>query len=68
MNPEIFGVKAMKRVLRSRDADPEYTPVSNGSEFPLSRRGIAAIHGATMEVLANTGFRFVSENEPLLRV
>ena len=52
----------MKRALHNRDANPGYTPVFTGSEFPLSRQGIAAIHRASLEVLTNTGFRFVSEN------
>ncbi|MBN1838330.1 MAG: trimethylamine methyltransferase family protein, partial [Spirochaetales bacterium] len=52
----------MKRMLRNGAGDPVYLPVFTGPEFPLSRRGIAAIHDASREVLANTGFRFVSEN------
>jgi trimethylamine--corrinoid protein Co-methyltransferase len=55
-------VKQVKRAPHNRDANPGYTPVFTGSEFPLSRQGIAAIHRASLEVLTNTGFRFVSED------
>ena len=51
----------MKRMLDNRETNPEFTRVFNGNEFPLSKQGISAIHGASMEVLTNTGFRFVSE-------
>jgi trimethylamine--corrinoid protein Co-methyltransferase len=56
----------MKRALYNRETNPELTHVFDGSEFPLSKQGISAIHGATVEVLANTGFRFVSE--PALQI
>ena len=52
----------MKKILHNREANPAYLPVFSGPEFPLSRRGIAAIHGASLEVLDNTGFRFASES------
>ena len=51
----------MKRMLDNRETNPEFTRVFNGNEFPLSKQGISAIHGASLEVLTNTGFRFVSE-------
>jgi trimethylamine--corrinoid protein Co-methyltransferase len=51
----------MKRMLHNREANSEYLPVFTGPDFPLARQGIAAIHDASLEVLANTGFRFVSE-------
>ena len=51
----------MKRTLHNTEANYDYIPVFTGPEFPLSRRAIAAIHDASLEVLANTGFRFVSE-------
>ena len=54
-------MKRIKRTPHNREANPEYTPVFTGPEFPLSGQGIAAIHRASLEVLANTGFRFVSE-------
>jgi trimethylamine--corrinoid protein Co-methyltransferase len=54
-------MKGMKRMLHDREANPECTHVFSGTEFPLSKQGVSAIHGATLEVLANTGFRFVSE-------
>ena len=52
----------MKRLLHHKHARHPYKPVFTGSEFPLSSRGIAAIHDASMEVLSRTGVRFVSEN------
>jgi trimethylamine--corrinoid protein Co-methyltransferase len=50
-----------KEIQPASAAIPKYTAVFTGPEFPLSKRGIAAIHDASMEVLANTGFRFTSE-------
>jgi trimethylamine--corrinoid protein Co-methyltransferase len=52
----------MKRMTHNREGYTEYIPVFTGPEFPLSKRGIAAIHDATLAVLANTGFRFASES------
>jgi trimethylamine--corrinoid protein Co-methyltransferase len=54
-------VKKIKRKLQHKRPIPEYTPVFAGPEFPLSKRGISAIHRASLDVLANTGFRFASE-------
>lgn len=55
-------MKVMKKKIQPDSAAiPEYAAVFTGPEFPLSRRGVAAIHEASLEVLADTGFRFASE-------
>jgi trimethylamine--corrinoid protein Co-methyltransferase len=54
-------VKRKKTMLNNAKLNSEYIPEFTGPVFPLSRRGIAAIHDASLAVLANTGFRFTSE-------
>jgi len=38
----------MERMLHHKQPLPEYTPVFASTEFPLSKQGISAIHGATL--------------------
>ncbi|MBN1835001.1 MAG: trimethylamine methyltransferase family protein, partial [Spirochaetales bacterium] len=53
----------MKKVIGPNSAAiPEYTAVFAGPDFPLAKRGVAAIHEASLEVLADTGFRFASDS------
>jgi len=52
----------MKEALHQPIETPDGTPLFTGPEFPLAREGIAAIHAASLEVLANTGVRFASES------
>lgn len=52
----------MRGLLPSTPATPNEASRTKGPEFPLSPQGISAIHKATLEVLSNTGVRFVSEN------
>ncbi|UCF98637.1 MAG: trimethylamine methyltransferase family protein [Spirochaetaceae bacterium] len=52
----------MKELLHQPIETPDGTPLFTGPEFPLSREGIAAIHAASLKVLADTGVRFASES------
>ncbi len=40
---------------------PPVSAAQSGADFPLSPKGILAVHRATLEVLARTGIRFASE-------
>ncbi len=52
----------MEELLHPTFETPEDASLFKGPEFPLSHKGICAIHGATLEVLSNTGVRFASEH------
>jgi trimethylamine--corrinoid protein Co-methyltransferase len=52
----------MKGLLPRTSATKNEASSAQGPLFPLSPQGISAIHKATLKVLSNTGFRFVSEN------
>jgi trimethylamine--corrinoid protein Co-methyltransferase len=65
LNPQInsdIGAKYMRDLFPRTPATAKPASSVQGPKFPLSPQGISAIHKATLEVLSNTGVRFVSEN------